>query len=133
MAAMEEGDLTVDAFHYGGCNTMVDSLFLGKPMASLEGERWYNRIGPQMLRMVGMPELIATSDDEYVDLLARLIQDDAFREASAAGIQKADLNATIFDRSDARYFLKAINYLIANHESLSRDKSRSTIRIERDS
>jgi hypothetical protein len=132
MAAMEEGDLTIDAFHYGGCNTMADSLFLGKPMASLEGERWYNRIGPQMLRMVGEPELIATSEVEYVDLMLRLIHDDALREASAARIRKADLNATIFDRSDARYFHKAIDYLIANHERLSRDKNRSTIRIERD-
>ncbi len=118
MAVMEEGDLSIDAFHYGGCNTMTDSLYLGKPMASLEGERWYNRIGPQMLRMVGEDGLIATTEREYVDLILRLIRDDALREASAERLRKADLNATIFNRSDAKYFRKAIDYLIANHEAL---------------
>ncbi len=132
MALMEEGDLSIDAFHYGGCNTMTDSLFLGKPMASLEGERWYNRIGPQMLRMVGEDGLIATTDREYVDLIVRLIHDDALREASAKRLSKVDLNATIFNRSDAKYFRKAIDYLIANHERLSQEKERTPIRIERD-
>lgn len=132
MALMEEGDLTIDAFHYGGCNTMADSLYLGKPMASLEGERWYNRIGPQMLRLVGEPGLIATTDQEYIDLIVRLIHDDDLRQASAQRIQNADLNATIFDRSDARYFREAIDYLIGNHDRLSREKKRTPIRIKRD-
>jgi hypothetical protein len=133
MASMEEGDLTIDAFHYGGCNTMADSLLLRIPMPSLEGERWYNRIGPFMLRQAGVPELVATSANEYIDLVTRLIEDDHLRERCAEKLRRADLNATVFDRGDARYFRKAIDYLLANHERLKQSNDRSPIRIERDS
>ena len=85
-----------------------------------------------MLRMVGEDGLIATSDAEYVDLIVRLIHDDALRAASGERIRKADLNGTIFDRADAKYFRKAIDYLIANHEHLAKEKERKPIRIERD-
>ena len=132
MALMEEGDLTVDAFHYGGCNTMADSLLIRNPMASFEGERWYNRIGPFMLRQAGVPELIATSAVEYVDLVTRLIHEDDFRAACVDKLRRADLNATVFDRGDARYFRKAIDYLLTNHEKLQRENTRSPIYIERD-
>jgi hypothetical protein len=132
MARLEEGDLTIDAYHYGACNTMADSLYVRKLMASCEGDRWYNRIGPQMLRMVGLPELIAPSPEEYVELIVRLIHDEEWRDSLENRLRTADLQNTIFGREDAKYFKQAIDYLIANHERLQRAKDRSPIRIERD-
>ncbi len=132
MATMEEGDLTLDAFHYGGCNTVIDSLLLRKPMVTLEGERWYNRIGPRMLRDVGEADLVATSGPEYVQRALHLIHDDAYREACAARLRALDLDATVFSRADARYFRKAVDYLIAHHDRLRREPDRTPIRIERD-
>ena len=132
MACMEEGDLSLDAYHFGGCNTMADSLYVRKLMATCEGDRWYNRIGPQMLRMVGLPELVAASPEEYVELVVRLIHDDAYRRALEGRLRQADLKNTIFSREDARYIRKAFEYLIAKHEAIQRDEDRSPIRIERD-
>jgi hypothetical protein len=132
MALLEEGDLGIDAFHYGGCNTMADSLHVRKLMVSCEGDRWYNRIGPQMLRMVGLPELVATSPQAYIDLVLRLIHDDAYRQTLQERLRKADLHATIFNRQDAKYFRKAVDYLIASHDVLRSDKSRSPIYVGRD-
>ena len=34
MAKMEEAALSLDAYHYGGCNTVVDSLHIRKPIAT---------------------------------------------------------------------------------------------------
>jgi hypothetical protein len=132
MTLMEEGDLGLDAYHFGGSNTMADSLYVRKLMATCEGDRWYNRIGPQMLRMAGLPELVAASPEEYVDLVVRLIHDDDFRRGLEDRLRRADLRNTIFNRGDARYFRKAVDYLIANYETLRKDTDRSPIRIERD-
>ncbi len=133
MRLLEEGDLGLDAYHFGGCNTMADSLYVRKLMASCEGDRWYNRIGPQMLRMAGLPELIASSPEEYIDLVVRLIHDDGYRRTLEGRLREADLKNTVFGREDGRYVRKGIDYLIANHESLQKDQDRSPICIERDS
>jgi hypothetical protein len=132
MTLLEEGDLGLDAYPFGGCNTVADSLFVHKLMATCEGDRWYNRIGPRMLRMAGLPELVAPSPLEYIDLVLRLIHDDDYRQALEGRLREADLEKTIFNRADARYFRTAVNYLIANHGRLQKDKSRSPIRIEPD-
>ncbi len=132
MKLLEEGDLGLDAYHFGGCNTMADSLFVRKLMTSCEGDRWYNRIGPQMLRMAGLPELVASSPEEYVDLVVRLIHDDEYRKSLEGRLREADVTNTVFGRADGRYFRKAIEYLIANHESLQKEGDRSPIRIARD-
>src|SRR5262249_48926110 len=79
MGAMEEGDISIDSFHFGGCNTIADSLYVRKPTVTWEGDKWYSRIGSQMLRMAGLDELIATNEEQYVDLVLRLIHDDDYR------------------------------------------------------
>jgi hypothetical protein len=131
MALMEEGDLSLDAYPFGGCNTMADSLYVRKLMVSCQGDRWYNRIGPQMLRMTGLPELVAASPDEYVELVVRLIHDDAYCRVLEDRLRKTDYKNVLFNRGDAIYFRKAIDYLIANHETLRKDPGRSPICIER--
>jgi hypothetical protein len=132
MALMEEGDLSIDTYHFGSCNGVADSLYVRKLMVSCAGERWYNRIGPQMLRMAGLPELVATSPEKYVDQILGLIHDDDYRHRLEQRLKQADLERSVFSRADAKYFRKAIDYLIANHKMLQRDESRSPIRIVRD-
>jgi hypothetical protein len=129
MALMEEGDISIDAFHFGGCNTIADSLFLRIPTVTYEGDKWYNRIGSQMLRMTGIPELIATNDDEYVRAVCRLIHDDSFRSRVRQRLYAVDLDATIFDAGTAVHFREAVDYLIENHARLGLDPDRRALRI----
>jgi hypothetical protein len=132
MGLMEEGDLSIDSFHFGGCNTIADSLYLRIPTVTWEGDKWYSRIGSQMLRMVGLGELVATTDDEYVRLVGRLIADDEYRQQIHGRLVAADLDATIFNGRTATCFREAVDYLIANHERLKRDTDRRAIRYDRD-
>ncbi len=129
MALMEEGDFSIDSYPFGGCNTIVDSLYLRKLAVCREGDAWYNRIGPALLRLTGLPELIATTDDDYLAIILRLIGDDQFRAGLQERLDRADLDATLFDRSEARSFRKAVDFLVANHERLRDDQDRSPIRI----
>lgn len=129
MALLEEGDLSLESFHFGGCNTVADSLHVGKPIVTWEGDKWYNRIGSQMLRRVGLADLIATNETEYVEIILRLIADDAHRAAVVSRVAQSDLQSTLFNHAEARSFPTAIAYLIEHHPRLQAEGSREPIRI----
>ena len=132
MAMMEDGDICIESFHFGGCNTVADSLWIRKPTVTWEGDKWYARIGSQMLRCAGLSQLVCTTEDEYVDRLLSLINDDDERAAVEAKVKAADLDNTVFGTGDAKYFQKALDYLIENHDRLKGDPDPSPIRIERE-
>jgi len=131
MALMEEGDFSMEAYHFGGGNTVTDTLFVGRPMVSYQGDQFYNRVGSHVLRMAGLHELIASSEEQYLELALRLIHDDSYRTAMTERIRRVDLRKTVLSDSDAQYFRKAIDYLIANHDRLQKSTDRSPIRIPR--
>jgi len=79
MKLMSEVDLVIDSHPWGGSNVISDCVHLRKPVIVWEGSRWFNRIGPAMLRAVGLEELIATNQIEYKEKCRRLIEDDAWR------------------------------------------------------
>lgn len=129
MGLMEEGDISIDSFHFGGCNTIADSLFLRKPTVTYDGDKWYSRIGSQMLRSAEFGELVATNDDQYVRIVNRLIRDDSYREEIRRRIVAANLDATIFDARSAPTFRDAVDYLIANHDRLKAEPDRKPLRM----
>jgi hypothetical protein len=131
MMLMEEGDMTLDSFHFGGCNTISDSLFLRIPAVSWGGEKWYNRIGPEMLRLVGMQELAVWNEEDYLKVALKVIHDDDYRADLRRRLTTVDLNNTIYSTADAPYFLKALDYLIDNHAKLRQDQDHSPIIIPR--
>ncbi len=130
MALMEQGQMSLDSFHFGGCNTVVDSLWVARPIVTWEGDKWYNRIGSQLLRMAGVPELIAASEEEYVENALRLIADDAWRCELSQRLRSTDFDNSLFGTSDAPYFGRAIEYLVENHDRLQWGGDRAAIRVE---
>ena len=58
MAVLEEGDLALDSFHFGGCNSVADNLFLGVPVVTWEGSHWRNCMASHLSRLVGLPECV---------------------------------------------------------------------------
>jgi hypothetical protein len=118
MSLMELGQMSLDSYHFGGCNTVVDSLWVGKPIVTWEGDKWYNRIGPQLMRRVGMPELIAKNQGQYVELALRLIEDDEWRTGLQQRLREVDYSQSLFSTAEAKYFRDAIEYLVVEHERL---------------
>lgn len=76
---LSEVDCALDSYPWGGSNTCSDCLHLNKPVIMREGTRWYNRIGPAMLRSIGLEGLVANTNVEYIDKSIRIIEDDAWR------------------------------------------------------
>jgi hypothetical protein len=129
MGMMEEGDLALDSFHFGGCNTIADNLVLGKPTLVWEGDKWYNRIGPAMLRAAGLDWLVCGSEEEYLAKAFTLIHDDGRREELAAQTRAADLDGTVFSTAHAPAFARAVHHLIAHHDELRRGGLRQAVVI----
>jgi hypothetical protein len=130
MAKMATADLSADSYPFGGYNTIVDSLYLGKPIVTREGAKFYNRAAAALLRKLGLGELVVTTAEEYAQRLLALIRDDAAREDVCNRIRSIDLRERIFDSRQPEHFRKAIDFLIANHERLQAEGATGPICIE---
>lgn len=59
--------LALDTFPYTSHTTCSDALWTGVPLLTLIGETFASRVAASLLTAVGMPELVMTSFDEYVE------------------------------------------------------------------
>jgi protein O-GlcNAc transferase len=68
-------DIGLDTFPYNGTTTTCEALWMGVPVITLAGETHASRVGMSILSNVGIPEFIAKSPDEYVEIAAKLAED----------------------------------------------------------
>jgi len=68
-------DIALDPFPYGGHTTSLDALWMGAPVVSLAGERAVSRAGLSILNNLGLPELVAFSEEDYVKVAVELAGD----------------------------------------------------------
>ncbi|MBN8530420.1 MAG: hypothetical protein J0L97_00960 [Alphaproteobacteria bacterium] len=132
MGLTEQSHFGVDSFHFGGNNRIVDTLLCGLPIIAYEGNRAYNRFGPDILRHLNLKELIVTNDDEYIDLMVKLINDESYRKELTAKVEAIDMHTAMRSTGKEKYFKKAIDYLVANNDKLKAGRSRDPIIIEED-
>ena len=125
MAYMEEseyGDFAINSYPFGGYNTVVEALYLGKPVVTLEGDRFYNLAASALLRRVGLDDLITRTAPEFIDVCARMANDSVFLAEQKAKLVEVDLGKVLFDTDEPEYFEKAMEYIIDNHEQLKGSK-----------
>lgn len=130
MTALESAHFALDAHPFGGYNTAVDLLSLRQPIVTLEGDRFYGRSTAYLLRRAGLDHLIATTDEQFIDLAVRMIDDASFRAEQTARLRTLDLASTVLSLEHVPAFVRAVDHLIANHDSLSRDVDRAPILID---
>jgi protein O-GlcNAc transferase len=68
-------DVALDTFPSNGHTTSLDALWMGVPVVSLVGDTPVSRAGLSQLTNLGLPELVARSEDEYVVIAKRLAGD----------------------------------------------------------
>lgn len=129
MRAIETCSLAIDAWHYGGCNTVADCLYLGKPVVAWQGTLWNNRIGGAMLRSAGLDDLVADHADDYVDKVLALVNDESHLAEMTRRVRVADLDATVFSDDAAPWFVRAVDYLVDHHRELVAENDRSPVVI----
>lgn len=69
-------DVALDTFPYNGTTTTCEALWMGVPVVSLAGEVHASRVGLSLLTAMGVPELAARSEDEFVRIAAAAARDE---------------------------------------------------------
>ncbi len=65
-------DIALDPFPYNGTTTTCEAMWMGVPVIALKGKRHSARVGSSLLNQVGLPELIASNESEYVEMAVAL-------------------------------------------------------------
>jgi len=68
-------DIALDPFPYNGGITTCEALWMGIPVISLAGETPVSRAGLSLLTNLGLPELVAHTDGEYIAIAESLAGD----------------------------------------------------------
>ena len=80
-SALAVADVMLDTPNFSGGSSALDALAAGLPIVALEGRFMRGRQSAAMLRMVGVPELIADDGRRYVELALRVATDRRYRDA----------------------------------------------------
>lgn len=103
-------DLALDTYPYGGHTTTSDFLWAGVPVVALAGETFASRVAGSLLTNVGLPELIASSWDEYRAKAQALYADPQRLADLRQHLEKARSTQPLFDaQSFARDFERALD------------------------
>ena len=85
---LQAADLGLDTFPCNGHTTTSDKLWAGLPVLTVKGSNFASRVSESLLRAIGLPELVADSDDQYVALAVDLWRNrervDGFRQKLVA-------------------------------------------------
>ena len=111
LAVYNEIDIALDTFPYNGTTTTFEALWMGVPVITLSGERHAARVGASILMRLGLPELVASSTNEYINLAERLAN-----EAERLEKMHSSLRGILADSAlcDAELFTKEFESALKN-------------------
>jgi predicted O-linked N-acetylglucosamine transferase (SPINDLY family) len=78
----------LDSIGWSGGNTTLEALAQDLPVVTFQGDLMRGRVSAGMLRMMGMPEAVAETVDDYVALAVRMGNDRAFRAEMAGRVAR---------------------------------------------
>jgi len=94
-------DIGLETFPYNGHTTSLDAFWMGVPVPALVGALPVARAGLSHLMNLGLPELVARREEEYVNLVVDLAGDLP---------RLAELRATLRERMKASVLMDAPRY-----------------------
>jgi protein O-GlcNAc transferase len=97
LARYRVADLYLDTHPFGSHTTVNDALFAGLPVLTLAGRSMAARASASQVRAVGLPELIATSHEEYESIALSLVHDPGKLRALTARLRNEARASPLFD------------------------------------
>jgi predicted O-linked N-acetylglucosamine transferase (SPINDLY family) len=76
---LERADVFLDTIGFSGFNTAMQAVEAGVPIVTRDGRFMRGRLASGILKRMGLEELVARSEQEYVGIALRLIQDERYR------------------------------------------------------
>jgi predicted O-linked N-acetylglucosamine transferase (SPINDLY family) len=97
LALYGEMDIALDTYPYHGTTTTCDALWMGVPVITLAGQTHVSRVGVSLLSNVGLPELVATTPDQYVQIAVDLARDRGRMDTLRRGMRARMLASPLMD------------------------------------
>jgi predicted O-linked N-acetylglucosamine transferase (SPINDLY family) len=97
LARYRAADLFLDTAPYNAGTTAADALWAGLPVLTCIGESFAARMAASLLTSVGLPELVATTREQYETLAVQLASDPAKLADVRAKLSQARSTTRLFD------------------------------------
>ena len=97
LARYRAADLFLDTLPYAAGTTASDALWAGLPVLTLTGEAFASRIAASLLSAIGVPELIASTQEQYEQLAIELALNPQRLAGIRTKIQDNRLTSPLFD------------------------------------
>lgn len=97
LGRLQLADLVLDTMPYGAHTTASDALFAGVPVVTCAGETFPSRVAGSLLHAIGLPELIAADEDDYLAVALALAGEPDLLEACKARLRHNRLTTPLFD------------------------------------
>ena len=76
---MQRADVLLDTLGFSGFNTAMQAVQCGLPIVTRWGRFMRGRLAAGVLARMGLDDMVARTEEQYVDLAVRLCQDRAYR------------------------------------------------------
>jgi predicted O-linked N-acetylglucosamine transferase (SPINDLY family) len=96
---MKYADVFLDTIGFSGFNTAMQAVDCALPIVTRRGKFMRGRFASGILKRIGMLELIAGNDEEYVEIVIRLVKDELYRSQVVRKIIAA--RDILYDDSEA--------------------------------
>jgi predicted O-linked N-acetylglucosamine transferase (SPINDLY family) len=117
LARFAHVDLFLDTAPYGAHTTASDALWAGCPVLTCPGETFASRVAGSLLNTLGLPELIADSEDDYCRRAIHLINTPMRLTRLRERLAEARKQSALFDMPRfADDFANTLNLLAQQHE-----------------
>lgn len=92
-----EVDVALDPFPCVGGTTTFDALWMGVPVVTLAGKTFVSRMGVSLLSNLGLTELVAETEETYIEIAQHLVSDPDGLNALRLGLRERMERSPLMD------------------------------------
>ena len=80
LGLLKKADVFLDTLGFSGFNTAMQAVECGLPVVTLEGRFMRGRLAAGIMRRMGLSDMVAGSQEEYIKLVVRLAKDEGYNK-----------------------------------------------------
>jgi predicted O-linked N-acetylglucosamine transferase (SPINDLY family) len=92
-------DILLDSFPHSGGTMLFDAVWMGVPVITMASDRPVGRIGTSLMTNLGLPDWVATSEQEYVDKAVTMANEEALLAALRTGMRQRMKQSPVMDEA----------------------------------
>jgi predicted O-linked N-acetylglucosamine transferase (SPINDLY family) len=90
-------DLGLDTYTYNGTTTTCEATWMNVPVLTLAGKEHISRVGASLLTNMGLPQLVAHTEEEFVEIAASYARDPEKLVELRKGLREKFRNSPVMD------------------------------------